>query len=79
MDTVTDHLQNRVTTGGGGRAGADRARRPVVQGRHTVEDVGDQRSSTTWRRVQAGAKCSPGGLGVTVGVAHGGQDAVGAQ
>jgi hypothetical protein len=76
MDTVTDHLQNRLTTGGGGQAGADRARRAVVQGRHTVEDVGDQRPPTPRRRVEAGAKCGPGSLGITGCVADGGHDGV---
>jgi hypothetical protein len=71
MDTVTDHLQNRVTTGGGGRAGADRARRPVVQGRHTVEDVGCQRG-----RPARGAKCGPSSLGIADCVADSGHDGV---
>jgi hypothetical protein len=79
VDTVTDHLEDRLTPRGGGQARADWTWRAVVQGRHTVEDVGDQRPSTAWRRVQCGAKCGPGGLGVTVGVADGGQDGVGAQ
>jgi hypothetical protein len=56
MDTITDDLQNRLTTGGRGQAGADRARRAVVQGRHTVEDVGDQWTPTPRRRVKAGTK-----------------------
>ena len=77
VHAVADDLEDGLATGRGPEGGGDRAGRAVVQRRHPVEDVGDQRTAAPRRQLADPVERGAGGAGVGVGMPdrrhHGGR------